>query len=132
MLLDVLFEYPIHSDRSAFSIHPGLERLAARVVTVLRFLPPGGAVRAFEFTGDPGLVPLDPRWHQAALSVRRTGILPHSGWHRPPAVSALPGDSVPPLPRADSGGDGVHGGAFDHADRVGLQSGARTRCGFRR
>jgi hypothetical protein len=37
-----------------------------RVVTVLRFLPPGGAVRAFEFTGDPGLVRLDPRWHQAA------------------------------------------------------------------
>lgn len=66
VLLDVLFEYPIQSDRSAFSIRPGLERLAARVVTVLRFLPPGGAVRAYEFQGDPGLVPLDPRWHQAA------------------------------------------------------------------
>ena len=66
VLFDVLFEYPIQSDRSAFSIRPGLERLAARVVTVLRFLPPGGAVRAYEFQGDPGLVPLDPRWHQAA------------------------------------------------------------------
>jgi hypothetical protein len=66
VLFDVLFEYPIHSDRSAFSIRPGLERLAARVVTVLRFLPPGGAVRAYEFLGDPGRVPLDPRWHQAA------------------------------------------------------------------
>ncbi len=66
VLFDVLFEYPIHSDRAAFSIRPGLERLAARVVTVLRFLPPGGAIRAYEFLGDPGLVPLDPRWYQAA------------------------------------------------------------------
>ena len=64
--LDVLLEYPIQSDRSAISIHPRLERLASRVVTVLRFLPPGGAVRAYEFVGDPGLVRLDPRWHQAA------------------------------------------------------------------
>jgi hypothetical protein len=36
-------------------------------VTVLRFLPPGGAERAFQFSGDPGRVRLDPRWHQAAL-----------------------------------------------------------------
>jgi hypothetical protein len=64
--LDVLLEYPIHSDGAAFSIRPGLERLGARVVTALRFFPPGSAVRAFEFVGDPGLVPLDPRWHQAA------------------------------------------------------------------
>ena len=65
-MLDVLFEYPIASDRSVFSIRPALARLGVRVVTVLRFLPPGGTVRAFEYTGDPGLVRLDPRWHQAA------------------------------------------------------------------
>jgi len=73
-LLDVLFEYPIHSDRSDFSIHPGFARLGLRVVTVLRFVPPGGAVRAFEFSGDPGLVPLDPRWHQAALRFVELGF----------------------------------------------------------
>jgi hypothetical protein len=66
-MLDVLFEYPIHSDRAKFSIDSGLARLGIRVVTVLRFLPPGGAVRAFEFAGDAGLIRLDPRWHQAAL-----------------------------------------------------------------
>ena len=33
---------------------PRLERLGLRVATALRFLPPGGAVRAFEFHGDPG------------------------------------------------------------------------------
>ncbi|OLB34435.1 MAG: hypothetical protein AUH11_18080 [Acidobacteria bacterium 13_2_20CM_57_17] len=66
-MLDVLFEYPIQSEQSRFSIHPALARLGLRVVTVLRFLPASGEVRAFEFTGDPGLVRLDPRWHQAAL-----------------------------------------------------------------
>jgi hypothetical protein len=65
-LLDVLFEYPIRSERSSFSIQPRLARLGIRTLTVLRFLPPGGAVRGFEFLGDPGLVQLDPRWHQAA------------------------------------------------------------------
>ena len=65
-LLDVLFEYPIQSDRSKFSIEPRLARLGIRTLTVVRFLPPGGAVRAFEFYGDPGLVHLDPSWFQAA------------------------------------------------------------------
>ena len=66
-LLDVLFEYPIRSDRSAFSIHAAFDRLGLSVLTALRFLPPGGVVRAFELSGDAGLVRLDPRWHQAAL-----------------------------------------------------------------
>ncbi|HYT22026.1 MAG TPA: HupE/UreJ family protein [Candidatus Polarisedimenticolia bacterium] len=66
-MLDVSFEYPIESEQSRFSIHPALARLGLRVVTVLRFVPPSGEVRAFEFTGDPGVVRLDPRWHQAAL-----------------------------------------------------------------
>jgi hypothetical protein len=65
-MLDVLFDYPIHSDRADFSIHPAWARLGLRVVTGLRFLPPGGAERAFEFDGDPGLVRLDPSWYQAA------------------------------------------------------------------
>ncbi len=75
LMLDVLFEYPIQSDQSRFSIHPALDRLAARVVIALRFLPPGGAVRAFEFLGDPGLVRLDPRWFQAAGQFVKLGFL---------------------------------------------------------
>jgi hypothetical protein len=74
-LLDVWFEYPIHSEQSRFSIHSELARLGVRAVTVLRFVAPGGAVRAFEFTGDPGLVRLDPRWHQAALRFVELGFL---------------------------------------------------------
>ena len=73
-LLDVLFEYPIPSDQSRFSIRPRLARLGLRTLTVLRFLPPGGAVRGFEFLGDPGLVQLDPRWHQAALQFVKLGF----------------------------------------------------------
>jgi HupE/UreJ protein len=65
-VLDALFEYPITSDRSRFSLEPRLARLGLRVVTVLRFITPDGTVRAFEYAGDPGLVRLDPRWHQAA------------------------------------------------------------------
>jgi len=74
-MLDVLFEYPIQSETSEFSIRPGLERLASRVQTVLRFMPPGGVERAFQLVGDPGLVPLDPRWHQAAFRFVKSGFL---------------------------------------------------------
>jgi hypothetical protein len=67
VMLDVLFEYPIQSDRSRFSIEPGgLNRLGLNVVTVLSYVLPNGAIRAFEFTSDPGLVRLDPQWYQAA------------------------------------------------------------------
>lgn len=65
--LDVLLEYPIAADRSRLAIEPAFAHLGVRVVTALRFLPPDGGVRAFELHGDPGLVHLDPRWHQAAL-----------------------------------------------------------------
>ena len=73
--LDVLLEYPIASDRAEFSIQPRLARLGQRVVTALVFLPPGGASRAFELHGDPGLVRLDPRWIDAALRFVELGFL---------------------------------------------------------
>jgi hypothetical protein len=67
VMLDVLFEYSIHSDQSRFSIAPGgLNRLGLNVVTVLSYVLPNGSIRAFEFTSDPGLVRLDPQWYQAA------------------------------------------------------------------
>ncbi len=64
---DLLLEYPIASPAAAFTIDPRLARLALRVATTLRFLPPGGEERAFEFHGNPGPIDLDPSWHQAAL-----------------------------------------------------------------
>lgn len=73
-ILDVLLEYDIKSDQSRFSINPGFAHLGLRTVTVLRLLPPGRSERAFQYTGDPGLVRLDPRWHQATLAFIRLGF----------------------------------------------------------
>jgi hypothetical protein len=76
VLLDVLLEFPIRSDRSEFAVDLRVDRLGGSVNTALRFMPPGGAVRAFEFHGATGLVYLDPRWHQAALRFVVEGF-----WH---------------------------------------------------
>ena len=72
--LDTLLEYPIASERSEFAIHPRFGKLGLQVVTALRFLPPGGAERAFEIHGDSELVRLDPRWHHAALRFVEMGF----------------------------------------------------------
>jgi hypothetical protein len=64
-LLDVLIEVPISSADSEFSIDTELARLGMRTITVLRFVTADGVERAFEFSGNPGLVRLDPSWHQA-------------------------------------------------------------------
>ena len=65
-MLDVVLEWTITSEESDFSIDPLFAQLGLRTVTVLRFLPAGGTERAFQYSGNPGLVRLDPRWHQAA------------------------------------------------------------------
>ena len=73
-MMDVLLEYRIASDQSNFSITPALAHLGGRTTTVLRFLPPNSAERALTFVGDPGLVRLDPRWHQAAWQFVKLGF----------------------------------------------------------
>jgi HupE / UreJ protein len=74
--LDVLLDYPIRSDRSDFAIRARVDRFGMKVTTALRFLTPGGAVRPFEFQGDPGLIDLDPSWHEAVLRFVVIGF-----WH---------------------------------------------------
>ncbi|MEP6493544.1 MAG: HupE/UreJ family protein [bacterium] len=73
-MLDVSLEYAIASDRSKFSIDPTWARLGVRTSTVLRFSPPGGSEHAFQYSGDPGLVRLDPRWYQAARQFVKLGF----------------------------------------------------------
>lgn len=73
-LLDVHIRYPIRDQASDFSIDPNFVRLGLRTTTVVRFLPPNGVERVFEFTGDPGLVRLDPRWHHAFFRFVKTGM----------------------------------------------------------
>ena len=66
-LLDVLFEAPIESAESLFSLRPRLERLGVRVVNAVRFTSASGVERVYQIEGDLGAVPLDPRWHQSLL-----------------------------------------------------------------
>ena len=73
-LIDVALEVPIASDRARFAIRPDLAHLGLRTETVLRFRAPDGAERVLRYTGDPGIVRLDPRWYQAFLSFVALGF----------------------------------------------------------
>jgi len=73
-LLDVLLDYPIGDAHARFSIEPRFARFGVRVVTTLRFVLPGQPERAFQFSGDPGRVDLDPHWYQAAARFVRAGF----------------------------------------------------------
>ena len=75
-MLDVLVTYPIESEDADFSVNPQLGALSDQTTTVLRFMLPGGGERLFNYLGNPGLVELDPRWHQAALRFVVMGF-----WH---------------------------------------------------
>ncbi|HEX3484036.1 MAG TPA: HupE/UreJ family protein [Micropepsaceae bacterium] len=74
-ILDVLFEYPIQSDRSYFAIHAAFDRFSLKTITALQFLPPGGSTRAYALEGDAGLVRFDPHWYQAAGRFVTMGFL---------------------------------------------------------
>lgn len=75
-MLDVLVTYPIEAEDSEFSVDPQLGTLSDQTTTVLRFMLPNGGERLFNYLGNPGLVELDPRWHQAALRFIIMGF-----WH---------------------------------------------------
>jgi hypothetical protein len=73
-LLDVLLVYPVASERSHFATRPHFQRLGVNVATALGFVSPGGAVRNFDFHGDPGLIRLDPSRRQAARAFLVSGF----------------------------------------------------------
>jgi hypothetical protein len=73
-VLDVLYEFPITSDKSQFSIHPTLNKLASITNTVLRFIPPETGERVFNYIGDPGEVVLDPSLLHALYEFMELGF----------------------------------------------------------
>lgn len=73
-VLDVLYEFPISSENSKFSIHPSLNKLASITNTVLRFIPAGSGERVFNYVGDPGLVELDPSLLHALYEFMELGF----------------------------------------------------------
>jgi hypothetical protein len=73
--LDVLLDYPIQSEKSAFSLHPRFARFGARVNTSLKFMAPDGSVRPFEYQGDPEMIRLDPNGTEVGLKFFQWGFL---------------------------------------------------------
>ena len=124
--LDALFDYTIQSDQSRFSIHPRFDRFGLRVLTILQFLAPNGSIRAFEYEGgDPGLVRLDPEWHQTAGTFATLGFRYLAQRHRFPAVPALPRRAVPEASPDRRDRRRVCRGALRHLRRIGVRDGAR-------
>jgi len=72
--LDVLVAYPNAPATARYSLDANLERLGLETLTVLRFLPPKGAERAFNYSGDPGLIQLEPNWWYAFSRFVRLGF----------------------------------------------------------
>jgi hypothetical protein len=74
-MLDLLFEYRIQSPASRFSFRGDpLWRLGKKVVLALRYQKSDDSIRAFEFREEPGLVRLDPAWHEAAARFVQGGF----------------------------------------------------------
>ncbi|MCB2090789.1 MAG: HupE/UreJ family protein [Alphaproteobacteria bacterium] len=73
-VLDVLYEFPIKSEHSRFSIEPTLNKLANVTNTVLRFLPPDSGERVFNYIGNPGVVELDPSLFHALYEFLKLGF----------------------------------------------------------
>lgn len=73
-LLDILIQYPIESSAAEFSIEPGFARLGLETTTVVRYVHSAEIERVFEFSGDPGVVSLDPSWHSTFFRFVVSGI----------------------------------------------------------
>ncbi|MEC9415258.1 MAG: HupE/UreJ family protein [Pseudomonadota bacterium] len=73
-LLDVLITYPIKSRDSAFSIDLNFGGLGLNTTTIMTFISSEDVSRVYEFKGSPGLVELDPAWHNAFLRFVNSGI----------------------------------------------------------
>ncbi|WP_334189160.1 HupE/UreJ family protein [Noviherbaspirillum sp.] len=72
---DAYLEYPVQSVQSSFvfdfHIAPGL---GDRLKVDLRYIAPGGVVRAYEFSAGSDPIALDPRWQQAAWTFVKSGF----------------------------------------------------------
>jgi hypothetical protein len=73
--LDLELAYPIHSPNDHFGIQMLLGKgIANRTVTLVTFVRPDGASRAFRLLDQTGVVRLDPSWSQATWVFLTTGF----------------------------------------------------------
>ena len=129
-MLDVLFEYPIASDRRRFSIRPALR--AAR--------PARRDGPAFHAAGWRGACvrihrrsrarPARSAMASGRVALRPARLRPHPRRHGSPAVSPVPRHPVPPPPRARPHRHRLHRRRIPDAHRVGLEAWARTALWF--
>jgi hypothetical protein len=73
-VLDVVLEYEISRAGARFALEPAWGHLGRRTTTVIRYLPPEGAERGYQFTGNRGRIYLDPEWYRAAWSFVALGF----------------------------------------------------------
>ncbi|MBX3132300.1 MAG: HupE/UreJ family protein [Gemmatimonadaceae bacterium] len=73
---DVRLEFSIPREDARLALRPALARLGVRTSSVLHLVLPDGRVRTLRYTGDPGVVTLDPRWWQSAGQFLAEGF-----WH---------------------------------------------------
>ncbi|MGQ0765231.1 MAG: HupE/UreJ family protein [Gemmatimonadota bacterium] len=64
-MIDVALVYGIEAPGSSFSVDPMLAHLGVETTTIIRYKPPEAGERILRFTGNPGVVHLDPSWLQS-------------------------------------------------------------------
>jgi hypothetical protein len=73
-LLDIWLQYGVTSPEAKLAVRPAFAHLGVTTHTVLRFILPNGSERPYQYSGNPGLVHLDPAWYRAALNFVRLGF----------------------------------------------------------
>jgi hypothetical protein len=72
--LDVLLSIPIANPHAKFSVDPNLSKIAMETHTVLRFVPPTGDEKIFDYQGYPGRVELEPGFLHATTQFVALGF----------------------------------------------------------
>jgi hypothetical protein len=75
-LLDVHLSFVIPREDAALALHPALAGLGIRTTSVVHIALADGTQRSLAYTGDPGLVSLDPKWWASAARFAGEGF-----WH---------------------------------------------------
>lgn len=72
--LEVRFSYPIDAQDSRFSLRSAWSRLGVETITTITVVPPQGDEHTLHFSGNPGLVHLQPSWWTAMGMFSKLGF----------------------------------------------------------
>jgi hypothetical protein len=74
-LVDAALHYRLPDPDADVALVPRLAHLGLETHTLLRFVTAEGDVRLFQYVGDPGVLPLDPGFLDAAARFVRSGVV---------------------------------------------------------